>query len=129
MHVLIFYPGGNGEGYVGLLSGNDRWVVQPVAEVVAGASCNPVLEAVEAVLAAREIPLSHVTHIGVMHGPASYTQLRVFIATANTLAWVRHVPLFSFGPDARLPDDIPPLLSHARVNVPVKPVYPTELGA
>lgn len=69
-----------------------------------------------------------ITHVGVMHGPASYTQLRVFITTATTLAWVKGLPIFSFDPTAKIPDDISVLLAHAKRNQAIEAVYPHNLG-
>jgi tRNA A37 threonylcarbamoyladenosine modification protein TsaB len=69
-----------------------------------------------------------ITHVGVMHGPASYTKLRIFITTASTIAWVRNIPIFSFGPSALLPDDISHLVMGAKRNQAVEAVYPHDLG-
>lgn len=72
----------------------------------------------------NQCSLATLTHIGVMAVPASYTQLRLFVATANTLAWTLNLPIFSFTPSTKLPDDLPECLTKAKLNVVIDPVYP-----
>ncbi len=90
---------------------------------------NRVLTAVDALLRTNQLLLAAVTHIGVMRGPASYTELRLFVTTANTLAWVKGVPLFAFDAASDVPRDLPHLIASAKVNQPIEPVYPPFHGA
>ncbi len=73
-------------------------------------------------------PIEQITHIGAMRGPDHYTRLRATIATANALAWALRWPIFAWESDARLPDDLPKLITTARTNCPIEPKYPTTLS-
>lgn len=131
--VLIFLPGDVSQ--IGLWQSHGpegSWCMVDVPRTVRGQSAardNRVLQAVNSLLTQTNLPLSHVTHIGVMRGPASYTELRLFVTTANTLAWAHGVPLFSFDPTTDIPSEIPHLMTRAKVNHPVEPVYPPLAGA
>lgn len=125
LRLLIFYPGK--ESYIGLWLPDmaTSWVTY---SVVQGNQSGPsLLAVVETALREQRLTLASLTHIGAMEGPASYTHLRVFLATANALAWAQHLPLFGFGPDASLPDDLPELYRTAKLNIPIEPVYPSAL--
>lgn len=102
-----------------------EWVTHEVSN---GSDSGPsLIKAITTLLEEHHLTYSEITHIGAMTGPASYTQLRIFIATANTLAWVNKIPLFGFKPDTELPDAIPSLLTHAKTNLPLQPIYPHQL--
>jgi hypothetical protein len=124
--VLIFCPGD--ESYVGLWQSQskDDWTRIPLAK---GAQTGPdIIQSIDQLLNSHHLKLNDLTHIGAMVGPASYTQLRLFVATANTLAWALQKPLFGFSKEADLPHDLPSLLPQAKHNVPLEPVYPHALG-
>lgn len=121
--VLLFYPGEH--SYIGLWNGKtNAWKTQEVTPTPSG---NRVISALELLLQTTNTPLNKVTHIGVLEGPASYTELRIFITTANSLSWVLGVPLFAFNAKNILPNEIPSLLSQAHVNRPIEPIYPTSI--
>lgn len=67
--------------------------------------------------------LRSLTHCGVMVGPASYTHVRIFVSTANTLAWTLAIPIFAIHCDNRVPDDLAKLIQTAKKNYPVEPIY------
>jgi tRNA A37 threonylcarbamoyladenosine modification protein TsaB len=118
--VLIFEPN---ESYIGLwIAATDAWHTMPV--IKGQQTTNAVLEAINTLLSQHAQSLKTVTHIGAMQGPASYTHLRLFITTANTLAWAQHLPLFGFG-QKDIPSTIPNLLPQAKRNSPLEPIYPT----
>lgn len=114
------------ESFVGLWCPDNHtpWVSLPITS---NPGENKVIETIEVLLDEQGIILTKLTHIGVMHGPASYTQLRIFIATANSLAWALEIPLFSFGPDTNIPDQLPELIRTAKLNMPIEPVYPSRI--
>ena len=60
------------------------------------------LSQLTAVLAEAGIGMSDVTAIGVGTGPGSFTGLRVGLATAKTLAAIRHLPLVGLPTDEAL---------------------------
>lgn len=125
--VLVFSCA-DGQPLVGLWRPHNRepWVTH---DLVLGRDSGPaLLQSTIKLLASQDETWDSVTHVGVMHGPASYTQLRIFITTATTLAWVRNIPIFSFGPTAQLPDEISVLVSSARRNQAIHAVYPHDLG-
>ncbi len=130
--VLVFIPGD--ESCLGLWHANGsadaRWctAVIPRGDRTQS-STNRVLTAVAALLHDNHLILDQITHIGVMRGPASYTELRLFVTTANTLAWAQHLPLFRFEATDALPNDLPHLITTAKVNQPIEPVYPPLQGA
>lgn len=115
----------NNEQYVGLWQPHhdDYWhtvVIEPGAR-----ADGQIFTAVETLLSLHHLPLKSITHIGVMPGPASYTQLRIYVATANALAWALHLPLFAVPTGSSLPEDIPSLLTSAKRDVPIEPIYPS----
>ncbi len=104
----------------------ESWVV---TDLVLGRESGPaLLQSTLDLLESAGETWATITHVGVMHGPASYTQLRVFITTAATLAWVKSIPIFSFDPQTLLPDAIPTLISQAKRNQAIEAVYPHDLG-
>lgn len=123
--VLIFMAGD--ENYVGLWRADavPGWRTVPIVRSVPEG--NQVLQALDALLHESSVPLTQITHVGVMRGPASYTQLRLVVTTANALAWALGLPLFGFSSEVSMPDSIPQLLVSAKVNIPIIPVYPTDL--
>ncbi len=123
--ILIFDAA---QSYVGLWrpEAAQPWVTHTVAD--RSKAGNQILCALDTLCRSEGLSLTEVTHIGVMQGPASYTQLRLYIATANALAWARSLPLFKYSPDTILPDMLPSLLASAHVNLPVEPTYPSSIG-
>lgn len=75
-------------------------------------------------LIGRQLTYHQLSHIGVMAGPASYTHLRVWVVTANTLAWTQGITLFGFAATAVVPETLPELIRAAKLNTPLWPVYP-----
>lgn len=121
-NILTFHPV---DGYVGLWqSDSESW--QRV-EVGHAKDVNVLLVALNVLTRESGVPLAKVTHIGVMPGPGSYTQIRVYVATANTLAWSLGKPLFAISQEAQMPEALLECIAHARVNQPVDPVYPTTI--
>jgi hypothetical protein len=125
--VLIFYPGN--PSYIGLWQPSlpDLWQTQTVTSGRTS-DANAVFESLHALLKKNSSTIKEVTAIGVMQGPASYTQLRSFIASANSMAWALRLPLFGFSADSVLPDNLPTLVATAHKNMPIEPVYPTQIG-
>ena len=123
--VLVLVAGP--ESYLGLWrpAAPEPWLT---VNVTPSREANSVLTALAALQSQSGITLKELTHIGVMAGPASYTQLRVFVTTANTLAWIGHLPLFGFPPTAIVPQDLPQYLSEAKVNVSISPIYPSAIA-
>lgn len=121
-NVLILYPGQ--ESYIGLWRPHHatEWLTVPLPAPVRGPL---LLQFIDTLLTDNHLALKDVTHIGVMEGPASYTHLRVFVATANALAWSKQIPLFSFSLADILPESLSHLITKAKRNVPVEPVYPS----
>jgi hypothetical protein len=74
------------------------------------------------------LKINQLTSIGVYAGPASYTRLRVHITTANTLAWVLHLPVFTLHPGDKLPEAVPERMIEGKVNLPIEPVYGAIIG-
>jgi hypothetical protein len=132
-YVLVFLPGEVSK--IGLWRPHDNaadWCTREVPRGTSSPSNEPVnrvLTELDTLLAEIHVPLETITHIGVMHGPSSYTELRLFVSTANTLAWARSLPIFHFGPESAIPEALPSLIPTARVNMPVQPVYPPLPGA
>lgn len=83
-----------------------------------------VLDGVFSLLASERCDIKNITHIGAMVGPASYTQLRIFVSTANAMAWSLALPLFSLRPHDVLPEALPSRVRTAKQNTPLEPVYP-----
>lgn len=130
--VLIFMPGDTSQIALWQPHSPDdaSWCTRAVLRGERGQSNgNRVLQAVDALLHDAHVTQSHITHIGVMRGPASYTELRLFVTTANTLAWTHGLPLFAFDPMHQMPQDLPELLVTAKVNQQIEPVYPPLQGA
>src|SRR3954470_12776321 len=100
--VLILYPGES--NYVALWQpGAQRgWVQQPI--VRSPKRGTELYTAIKDLLQSQSLPITDLTHIGVMHGPASYAGLRSFVATANSLAWALRLPIFSFSPETLIPE-------------------------
>ncbi len=122
--VLVFYP--SSPSLIGLWQPDAvlPWQTVTLQEGVRGAD---LLAAVYELLGEHKLDLSQLTHLGAMTGPASYTQLRTMVATANALAWSLRIPLFGFNLHSQLPHDLPSLLTMAHVNKPLEPVYLHEL--
>lgn len=123
--VLVFYPG---EGaFIGLWrpASDPPW---QTIDIPAGPQpSKTVIGAIET-LFKESGRLGEITHLAAMPGPGSYTQVRVFVATANALAWALGRPLFAIPPKTKLPSDLPQLISSAKINCPLEPVYPHEVG-
>ncbi len=124
-NILIFYPGKN--SYVGLWrpKTEPNWTIIPIETTQSGPT---LLHALTSLLQSSNAHIDSITHIGAMTGPAHYTQLRIFIATANALAWSQQLPLFAIPPESFLPNDIAKLIPTARVNVPLEPIYPHDIA-
>jgi len=120
--VLIFYPGD--ESYVGVWQSHDAVPWQTVPVAFGQTNHNALVSAVGELLKTTSLTLKQLTHIGIMRGPASYTQLRSFVAAANSIAWANQVPLFDFPSDVMLPDTLASYVSAAHRNIPIEPLYP-----
>ena len=121
---LIFLPGETpliGVWRPGYLP---EWVGHTLAPKTSGTT---LLHELQRFLAHEKLDLNQVKSIGVMAGPASYTHLRLFVSTANALAWSLAIPVFGFSAQSKLPEDLPVLVRQAKRNVPLEPVYPTKL--
>ena len=127
MQRVLVFDCGKDQKYVGLWQPDQspEWLTEPVES--GAAKDNALIKALDNLLQRTSITLGDITHIGVMRGPSAYTQLRSFIATANSLAWASRIPLFAFGPDATLPDSLPDLLQNAHRDVPIEPCYPSSI--
>lgn len=112
---------------IGLWQGLDPpfWSALTLEQKIQGSN---LLAEIVRLLANNEVSLTNLTSIGVMPGPASYTQLRLFVSTANTLAWNLGLPIFTIQTDSNIPQDLSRLIGSAKVNQVIKPVYPTKLG-
>lgn len=123
--ALLFIPGNSPE--LGFWQGpvDQIWSRLELDRKIQGAE---LLQAINHILKENRVGFADLTSLGVMPGPASYTHLRIFVSTANTLAWAQGLPLFTIKPESRIPDDVPSLISTAKVNQVVKPIYPTELA-
>ncbi|MGA8943265.1 MAG: tRNA (adenosine(37)-N6)-threonylcarbamoyltransferase complex dimerization subunit type 1 TsaB [Thermoactinomyces sp.] len=42
-----------------------------------------------------DLKVDEITHLAVSAGPGSYTGVRIGVTTAKTIAWARHIPLYS----------------------------------
>lgn len=123
--VLILYPAASSSFGLWRPHSTPEWVTFTLPDYNK-ADLN-LLSFLDTFLKEQHITLKQITHIGVMAGPASYTQLRVFVATANALAWSLKLPLFGFDETTALPQAIPSLLTQAKVNTPIEPVYPSVI--
>lgn len=124
-NVLILMSGE--EPWVGLYRPYTAhpWVTRPI---VLPSPHNALISAITNLLKEYHLGIEDMTSIGVSTGPAPYAQLRSHVTTANTLAWVRQIPLFALSPGDIMPDDLPKQIAKGKVGVPVEPVYPTSLG-
>lgn len=125
--VLIFMIS-NQEQYIGLWQPQHDTPWQQVTIEPGARADGQIFLALDSLLTAHNIPLRSITHLGVMPGPASYTQLRIYVATANSLAWALQLPLFPIPAQSVLPKDLPSLLAAAKRNVPIEPQYPTVIN-
>ncbi len=125
-HVLVFYPGQ--ESFVGLWRPHHTtpWVTLPITNVKGEG--NRVLQVLDALLEQEKIGVAQLTHIGAFAGPATYTQLRLCLATANMLAWSLDLPLFELEAADTLPQSLPVALERARRGKPIEARYPQVLG-
>jgi|SRR6266542_3923099 len=124
--VLIFYPGEVSSIGLWQPEGETSWHTHAVPRASRAVE-NTLFTELTTFLAAHSLDMRDITHIGVLAGPASYTELRSFIAAADSLAWAQQIPLFSFDLQATLPQDLPHLVAGAKTNVPIEPVYPRAI--
>lgn len=123
--TFVFIPGQNPQ--LGLWSGTvtNNWSVASLDQKMQGGD---LLVAISQLLADNKVKLTDLTSIGVMPGPASYTHLRIFVSTANTMAWILGLPIFAIPGDAYLPTDLPRLIGMAQKNQVINPIYPSIIG-
>lgn len=86
------------------------------------------LQATESILADNHLELKELTHIGVYPGPGSYTQVRLAVATANSLAWSLEIPSFKLLSLEPTEKELTEWLITSKRNCPIEPIYPTEIG-
>lgn len=125
-NVLLFCL--DSESFIGLWqpAHGEQWQKEAVV-ITRTSQENPLFLALETLLTKNQLTLHAISAIGVTQGPGSYTQLRSFIAAANSLAWAAQIPIFAFPAPTKLPDEIPQYLNSARLNVPIDPIYPTAI--
>ncbi len=125
MRVLVFVPGKITK--VGLWQPDQETAWKEVTIAAVGGAGNRMLQGLDQLLQSEHITLALITHIGVLAGPASYTELRLGVATAQTLAWSLRIPLFAFGSQDSVPGDLPRLVQTARTDQLIEPLYPHQL--
>jgi tRNA A37 threonylcarbamoyladenosine modification protein TsaB len=124
--AAIFLPGK--DSYVGIWTPgyNNEWQTVTLANSPDGG--NVVVKGLQQLLGDQSLTIHSLTHIGVMNGPAPYTQLRSHVAIANALAWSLNLPLFTIPDESAMPQALTDLSANAKRNIVIEPVYPTVIG-